>query len=138
MIAALSFITGPVGKWLAVALVICGLLTGVYFKGKADQHGSDQIHERKAVAAVQRDLDTCHANGQALETSLAAQNASIAAAKADGDRRAQMLADGLQQARAGRASAEQRAAKLVSHPPAGIDACARSEAARLAVLESLR
>lgn len=138
MIAIIAFLRSPLGIYIMVGLAVLALLTGIYFKGKADQHGSDQIHERKAVAAVQRDLDTCHANGQALETSLAAQNASIAAAKADGDRRAQMLADGLQQARAGRASAEQRAAKLVSHPPAGIDACARSEAARLAVLESLR
>lgn len=138
MMIVLAFLKSPLGKYLMIGLACLGLIVGFGLHERHAQYAKDQIHERNAVAAVQRDLDTCHANGQALVASLDAQNASIAAARADGDRRAKMLVDGLQAARAGRATAEARASKLLSHPPVGIDACARSEAARLAVLESLK
>lgn len=84
-----------------------------------------------------RDLEICKGNTLRLETAVASQNAATEAMRAESDARAKMLADGLQQARRGRAGAEARASALLTHPPVGIDACARAEAARDAVIRSL-
>jgi hypothetical protein len=97
-------------------------------------HKTWQSEAKRDAAA----LGTCHASVTTLEGSLASQNAAVASLGVESARRTKMLADGLEQARKGRASAEARAAGLLKRPPAGIDACARSEAARRAVLESLK
>lgn len=137
ILTILSFIRSPVGKYLQIGLAVVLIVVSFATWQRSVQHASDMIHERKAVAAVQANLDTCHANVDGLMKSVAVQNAAIDLAKAEGDRRAKMLADGLSEARRGRAGAEARAAGLLSHPPVGVDACARSEAAREAVLRSL-
>ena len=92
----------------------------------------------KTRATWQSQYLTCHASEANLLGAVEAGNAASAAMKADTDARAKMLADGLQQARRGRAGAEARASALLTRPPAGIDACARAEAARDAVIRSLR
>lgn len=138
ILTILSFIRSPVGKYLLAGLAVVLLIVGFAAWQRSVQHASDMIHERKAVAAVQANLDTCHANNDALMKSVAVQNAAVEAARAEGDRRAKMLADGLSEARRGRAGAEARAAGLLAHGPVGVDACARAEAARDAVLRSLQ
>lgn len=129
MLAILSF-----GKWLAVAFVVCGLLAGIYFKGKGDQRASDLIHERNAVAAVQRNLDTCHANGQALEASLAAQNSAVTALKAESDARVAASVKAVSGARAVAESYRQSAASILRVRP-GVDRCA---SASELILEAVR
>jgi hypothetical protein len=137
LIAAWTFAKSPIGRYALLALGCVALVFGFAAHERHVQHASDLIHEQKAVAAVQASLDTCHANVSGLQASVAAQNAAVEAVRAEGDRRAKMLADGLQQARAGRAGVEKAAAGLLAHPAVGVDACARSEAARDAVLRSL-
>lgn len=136
-LAVKAFLRSPVARYIGIALACLALVVGFASWQRHVQYAKDQIHERKAVAAVQTQLDTCHGNVAGLQASVAAQNAAVDAAKAEGDRRAKMLADGLSEARRGRAGAEARAAGLLSHGPVGVDACARAEAAREAVLRAL-
>lgn len=93
---------------------------------------------RPALAAAQRDFATCKLNTDVQEAAIDRQNAAVTAQGAESASRLKMLSEGLEQARKGRASAEARAGDLLKHGPVGIDACARSEAAARAVVESLR
>lgn len=84
-----------------------------------------------------RDLRTCRQSNAALEASRQAQNAAVAAWKAEGDQRLAAAEKGLQQALRGRQRAEAQARDLM-RPPVGIDACARMEDIDARVLENLR
>lgn len=150
----LSLLTGAAGPYIAGAVGIAFLaLAGTaevqtlrLHHAKDDLSAArsalvDPITKKTWESEEKRDgpdLKTCHESLTASLDTQDRQSASILAAKADGDRRAKALADGLVLARKGRASAEERAGRLLKVGPVGIDACARSEAARLAVLESLR
>lgn len=134
MAAAWLFIRS---NWKAAAVAAAGIalilvIIGYGAHERSIQKAADQV----VLDAVKADLRQCHLNAATLSQAVAAQNASVDAMKADSDRRARMLADGLQQAREGRASAEARAARLL-RPVPGVDACARAVAARAAVLGSL-
>lgn len=151
MIAFLSvawtWLTGPVGKYVMIGLAVFALIFGFAAWQRSAQAAKDapwitdpvtHAKWKDEATQAQRDLGTCHGSLTTTLASLDAQNAAVDAAKADGDRRAKMLADGLADARKGRAGAEAAASRLLTHPPTGIDACARSEAAREAVLRALR
>lgn len=137
LLAAWSFIKSPIGKYLLIGLACVAVVFGFAGWNRHEQHKADLIEQAKIVAEFQLRLDACHANVTGLQASLDAQNVAVEAQRADGERRAKMLSDGLQQARVGRAGAEARAASLLKNAPAGIDACARAEAARAAVLKAL-
>jgi hypothetical protein len=85
-----------------------------------------------------RDLQTCRANTNTLQSAIDRQNASVAALKAEGDRRTTQAAAAVRDAQRGRSDAEARASKLAALKPAGADACARMNDADRAVLETLR
>lgn len=118
---------------VGVVLALWGLLLAY---GAHERHVQAQA-DKIALEDVQSQLRTCQANTRGLQASIATQNAATDALKADSDRRAKVLADGLSEARKGRASAEARAAGLL-RPVLGVDACARAVAAREAVLGSLQ
>lgn len=80
---------------------------------------------RPELVAAQRDLVTCRGSVQTLDKAVAGQNASIAALKADGDRRASMLSDALQSARKTAATANERAEAILTLQPSGDGACAQ-------------
>lgn len=72
-----------------------------------------------------RDLGVCRGSVQTLEGAIARQNDATAALKADGDRRAAMLADALQTARKASVAATKRADAILAVKPKGADACAQ-------------
>lgn len=135
MIALLtSRLAGPIAAGIAVLLALAlGWQTMQLAAVRSHLKVADA-----AAAALYRNLETCKANTATLSEAVASQNAATEAMRAETDARAKMLADGLQQARRGRAGAEARASALLTRPPAGIDACARAEAARDAVIRSLQ
>lgn len=118
----LQLLGSPVAKYAAIALACIALIFGFALHERHAQYASDLIHERNAVAAVQRDLDTCHSNGQALEASLAAQNASVAALKAESDARVAASVKAVSGARAVAESYRQSAASILRAKP-GVDRC---------------
>lgn len=136
-LAVLNFLKSPLARYIGAALAVVLVVIGFGAHERHVQRSSDLIEMEAAAKLAKSNLDQCHSNVTGLQGSVDAQNAATAALKADGDRRAKMLADGLQQARQGRAGAEARAAALLTHPAVGIDACARAAAARVAVLRAL-
>lgn len=86
---------------------------------------------------ARQDLTRCRDNRQSLEGAVAAQNAAADALADQGRQRIAAAEKATLDAAKGRASAEARANKLLTTPSAGIDTCARTEAARRAVLEGL-
>ena len=83
------------------------------------------------------DLKTCRLNNATLSQAVTDQNAATEALRADTERRAKMLSDGLLQARKGRAGAEEEARRLLAGS-AGFDSCSRAVEAREAVLRGLK
>lgn len=144
---ALGFFSTPAGKYVLIGLACLALIFGFALHERHSQAAKDapwitdsatgKKWKTEAEASA-LDLKTCHSSLTATLASLDAQNAAVEALRVDGDRRAKMLSDGLQAARTGRAGAEARAAALLKNGPVGVDACARSEAARAAVLRSLQ
>jgi hypothetical protein len=147
MLAAFAFLRSPLGRYVLIGLAVLALCVGINVQGRHAQAKRDKPLIWNATTGktwqseAQRDaarFATCKANTTTLEASIASQNAAVTALGSESDRRVKMLADGLEQARRGRASAEARAAGLLKHSPVGIDACARSEAAARAVVEALQ
>lgn len=134
MIAVLAFIRSPVGRYLIIGLAVLGLLCAIYGKGRADEHTAMQ----KRVDLVQASLNTCHANGNALQASINGHNKAVEAMQQVSDKKIAEAAKALSVASKGRAGAEAKAAKLLAQPPAGIDACARMTSADEKVLEALK
>lgn len=122
MLTALSFITGPIGKYLAIALACIALIFGFALHERHAQAAKDQIHERNAVAAVQRDLDTCHKSFANVEAALEDQDAKVAALKAESDTRLAKSAKAVQDARSVAESYRQSAASILRAKP-GVDRC---------------
>lgn len=55
MTAILAFIFSPIGRWVAGALVVTGLVAGVYAKGRLDGRSSYKAKiERQINDAVQK------------------------------------------------------------------------------------
>lgn len=55
MTAILAFILSPIGRWVAGALVVAGLVAGVYAKGRIDGRSSYKAKiERQINDAVQK------------------------------------------------------------------------------------
>lgn len=123
ILTALSFIRSPIGKYLMLGLACMGLVFGFALHERHVQYAKDQIHERKAVAAVQADLNTCHLNTASLEATLSRQSAAVDALKAESDAR---VAQSLKAASGARAVAEsfrQTAGDILGRK-AGVDKCA--------------
>jgi hypothetical protein len=97
-------------------------------------------HRKWQLEAEDRggDLATCRTNTDTLTSAITTERARLAALQAAGDRALRQTQADLAEAARGRQSAEARAAKLLKTPPAGVDACARSEAAFSAAKEALR
>lgn len=129
-----SRVAGPIGAGLSVVLVLSLLASCVTLKARDREIGRLVTSE----ALARRSYETCKGNRLALEASLAAQGRAVEAVRLEGDRRKAQASKALEQAQKGRAGAETKAARLLSHQPAGVDACARTEAADRAVLEALR
>lgn len=130
----IAFLRSPVGKYLLIGLAVLGLLWAIYGKGRGDEHAAMQ----KRVDLVQASLETCHANGKALQASIDGRNRAVEAMQQVSDRKIADAAKALSLASKGRAGAEAKAAKLLDQPPAGIDACARMTSADEAVLGALK
>lgn len=118
-----SFIRSPIGKYLLIGLACIALIWGFAAWNRADQHAKDQIHERKAVAAVQADLNTCHLNTATLEASLSRQSAAVDALKAESDARVAQSQKAASSARAVAESFRQTAGDILGRK-AGVDKCA--------------
>lgn len=81
------------------------------------------------LAVSNTSLGTCKANVQTLDTSLTAQNAAVAALKADSDRRTSEATKAAQSARAVAESYRLRAAAVMASTlPRSSDACAAADA----------
>lgn len=135
ILAALtSRLAGPIASGLALLFLALAL---TQCAGKTVQtHRADRAEA--ALDTARADLTRCQGNARTLEGSIRAQNAAVDTLRAEGDRRAAEAAKAISEAAKGRASAEARAAKLLSRPPAGIDACARAMSAFEAVKENLK
>lgn len=111
-----------------LALVQCGEI-----KTLQAAHG-ELVDERDRLSD---DLATCRGSVEGLMTSLNDQNARVAAISAESARRLAASEKALGEAERGRASAVERASRLLE-PTAGADACARAYSAMEAVKEDLR
>lgn len=100
--------------------------------------GKQLAKDRGAIQKVQADLATCQANSRALQSSIDRQNAANEVLQQVSDQKMAEASKALSEAQRGRSSAEATAAKLLAHPPAGIDACARMESADASVVENLK
>lgn len=135
------------------AVVGVGLLLGVvgvqtlrlnHAKGDLTQARAalrDPVSGRKWQALAEeniRDLKTCRSSNVALTEANAAEMARLSALQADAEARLRQTSAELSKAATGRAAAEARAAKLLAHPPMGVDACSRTESAFEAAKEALR
>jgi len=143
MIAAiLAFMGTRLGGGIAAAIaavLVLGL--GVQTARLAGAHGdvaklTDRIENPRTGYIAK--LSTCQGNVAGLESAVKAQNNAVAAMGAESARKMDAASIAVTAAIQGRASAEGRAAKLLRAPPAGIDACARMQAADSAVLETLQ
>lgn len=132
--ALTSRIAGPIASGLALLLFGLALWLGA---GKEVQEHRAEV-ALKALGVAQTDLTRCQDNGRKLEGSLRAQSAAVEGLKAEASLRTAAAEKAVGEALKGRASAEARAAKLLSRPPAGVDACARAMSAFEAVKESTR
>lgn len=127
-----------------IAVVVALVASGAVLDRCAPVIGAHATIKRvKADAAEKleakgKELDRCQANVRGLEAAQAAQNAAIGEKAALDAERLSTAEKAVGDAQRGRESAEARAAKLLRTPAAGIDACARTEAARRQVLENLR
>lgn len=133
------YLAGAAAVALGLALLVAGVQTARLKHAKSDLNAArasliDPASRRtwKAVA------ESAIGSRDACLVSLGKQNAALAVHQAESARQLGIAAREVAEANRGRASAEARAARLLAHPPAGIDACARSEAAYQAVMESLR
>lgn len=106
-------------KQIGLAAAVLALLTGVYLRGRHDQHGADN----KALAAVQRDLGTCHNSLQNLQTTLDRQSAAVKAMADESARHTAAAQKAVQAAHAGAVAASERAGRVMSLTP-GADRCA--------------
>lgn len=136
-LAVLNFLKSPLARYIGAALAVVLAIVAFGAHERHVQRASDLVEMQAAAKLAKDNLDTCHANVTGLQAAITAQNAAVDAARADSDRRAQMLSDGLKEARRGEASVKARAAGLLAHPAVGVDACARAVSAREAVLRSL-
>lgn len=84
--------------------------------------------------AATRNLVTCQGNQQALSQSLDAQNASLAALKAQGDAATASATKAVQAAASASAAAQTSVAKLLGAKP-GADVCASADALILETLQ---
>lgn len=119
------------------ALLALAVLGAAVQSGRLAHAKADLAKAVEATRITRQDLAQCRANNTELDKARKAQNAAIEALRSDTERRAKMLVDGLESARKSKASAEARAARLLSMGPVGNDACVRAEAAREAVVRAL-
>ncbi len=136
MIAALigHKLFAPVASFMVAGLLVVIAIMGFTIHGL--NAGITKAEDERDVAL--KDVGRCEANVAGLQAGVAKANAEYdRLSKASADRLA-TATTALDRARKGRASAEARAARLLSSPPAGIDACARMEAADRSVLEALQ
>lgn len=131
-------LTSPLGRQIGLFLAALALLIGLNRRGYHDGQRDQAEHDRGSIELVQANLTQCRDNTAGLQASLAYQTAQVDAVSAESLKRLQAASVALDGALKGKSSAEARAAKLLSTPPAGIDACARVVAADRAVLESLK
>jgi hypothetical protein len=136
--AVLAFFKSPLGRYLLIGLAVLGavLVVRSHWIGVGVQR--ERAASGKALQLSANNLATCRSNGAALQASLDSQNAAALVVQAESDRKIAQATEDLTQALKGRASAETKASRLLTHPPAGIDACARSMAAFAAVQETVQ
>lgn len=142
MTAILTFLGARLGGGIAAAVVATLVLgLGVQTARLAGAHRdvtklTDRI-ENPSTGYIAK-LSTCQGNVAGLESAVKAQNSAVAAIGAESARKMDIASVAVTAAIQGRASAEGRAAKLLRSRPAGLDACARMQAADNAVLEALQ
>lgn len=129
--ALTSRVAGPVAT--AAAIALAAALAWQTFQLSMTRGALEKAQDR--ADAVERDLRTCKANTQALEASLAGQNAAVDAWKAEGDARSKRIEEARQEARAEASRADRAAAALAKLKPTGADLCARMLAVDEAVKE---
>lgn len=132
--ALTSRVAGPAAS--AVALALALVAVGQCSEKQAEARRADRAEG--AARLANQDLTACRGNSARLQAALNDQNASIEAAREEGDRRAQAAESALAEAERGRAATEARIKRLLTNPPAGIDACARMESADRNVMENLK
>ena len=119
-----SRLTGLIAAPLAVILALALGWQTVALIGVR----GDLVKAKDAASAAKLDLTTCRANHRDLEAAQKAQDAAVAALKADS---ARMVAQSAKEARAARAVAEsyrrQAADVMASRPKPGADLCEQAE-----------
>lgn len=133
------YILGAVGVFVASVLLILSIQSARLAHAKADLVTARAALVDPVSRRTWKDIaGSAIAGRDAALASLARQNAAVTVMQQLSDRKLAEAAQALSVASQGRASAEARAARLMAHPPAGIDACARMEAADAAVLGNLK
>ncbi len=138
LLAVWTFLKSPIGRYLLIGLAFFAVIFGIFEAGRQSGIAHERKASDKAIAVVQANYDSCQKNEATQESAIQAQNASIAALKADSDQRAKTLSDALVAARKTALTASQRADKLLALKPKGADVCARVLDVDKAVLEGLK
>lgn len=138
MITLLGFITGPVGRWIALALAVLALLAGVHHHGVTQGAAREKAKADRAindpVTGWRARLNQCQANVKTLDGAVKAQNAAVAAWKAESAQRSEAAAKAVTEARKATVAANQRIGALMA-AKSGADQCKSAEAL---IMESVK
>ncbi len=158
MMGLLLFLKSPIGRGLGISLIFLGVLgactvqTERLKRTKADLATAKallyvpdirtgkptRVTWQAAAALAEASLNTCRASVSNLETAVARQNASLEAAKAEGDRKARDLAKALQAAQKQGMAAQANAERILGIDARGGDTCQRLLDAERQITESTR
>ena len=119
-----TFLCTPLGQKIAVVL---GILLAGWFAGNMHGHEVEKAHQAKVVAGLVKSIEDpkigwrvrgiqCASNTKRLSDALNAQNASVAALKAEGDRKTAATAKALQGAQITIAGLDRMIGRLKSQP----------------------
>lgn len=130
-----KFFTGPIGRWVALAVAVLALLAGVHHHGVTQGRASERVKADREIAAINARLDTCHKSVDDLKATVAGQNAAVDAAKVEGDRMTANAEKAASDARKARNEADKIARRLAAYQSA--PTCAAREANINTLVEGL-
>lgn len=130
MSALLGFITGPVGRWIGLALAVLALLAGVHHHGDTQGAAREKAKADRAIndsiTGWRARLNQCQANAKTLDAALTRQNGAVAAFKAESAQRSEAAAKAVTAAQRATVAANQRIGALMA-VKSGADQCKSAE-----------